>query len=114
MTRKFVILTTLAFFMVCHAEIGAAASGPLSESDLLRLLWGGVYNERITWLVHRRGVNFVPSDHDLELLRLAGADQSLLHEVMIAPRILPSVTQQPAVRSSQLRAALREFRSDGR
>jgi len=85
----------LALITVCHVATSAAASKTLSENDLLRLLAGGVYNARIASLVHNRGINFVPTAHDLELLQRAGADEALLHEVVTAPRVLPQVMQLP-------------------
>jgi hypothetical protein len=79
--------------MVCHVIAGAAASKTLSVNDLLRLLAGGEYNARITSLVRHRGINFVPTTHDRELLQRAGANEALIHEVMTAPHVLPQVTQ---------------------
>lgn len=89
---------TLAVALVCHLGRGAAASKSLSENDLLKLLQGGVYNARIASLVRYRGINFVPTRHDVALLQRAGADQELFHEVLTAPRMLPQITQhQPQV-----------------
>lgn len=95
MRRNLTTSIMLALITVCYLAAGAAASKTLSENDLLKLLAGGVYNARIASLVHYRGINFVPTAHDLELLRRMGADEALLHEVMTAPRVLPQVTQQP-------------------
>jgi hypothetical protein len=102
MRRKLPIFTMLAVMTVCHVITGAAASKTLSENDLLRLLAGGVYNTRIASLVRRRGINFVPTTHDLELLQRAGANEVLLHEVMTAPHVLPQVTQHPPGPSPRL------------
>ena len=72
-----------------------AGSKALSESDLLKLLAGGVYNGRIAALVHVLGINFVPGPHDLELLNHAGANRALLHQVLTARRVLPQPPQRP-------------------
>ena len=98
MRKEPLIFTMLIIITVCQVTAGAAASKTLSENDLLKLLAGGVYNARIASLVHYRGINFVPTAHDLELLQRAGANEALLHEVVIAPRI----TQDPPDPSPQL------------
>jgi rare lipoprotein A (peptidoglycan hydrolase) len=56
----------------------------LSESDLLKLLAGGVYSGRIAALVRERGINFKPTNRDLELLRRAGADSELERAITAA------------------------------
>jgi hypothetical protein len=100
-TRKLLISLALAVAMFCNTGRAAEGTRTLSESDLLKLLAGGVYNARIGSLVHYRGLNFVPTSHDLELLRRVGADQALLHEVVTAPRVLPQITQHPPELSNQ-------------
>src|SRR5215469_11640532 len=95
MKRKLTVFLMLALMTLCHVAASAAAGNTLSENDLLKLLAGGVYNDRIASLVHYRGINFVPTAHDLESLRHAGADEGLLHEVVAAPRVLPQVMQHP-------------------
>src|SRR5947209_6616517 len=102
MRLKLLISLTLALALCC--DLGRAAEGTrtLSKNDLLKLLAGGVYNPRIASLVHYRGINFVPTSHDLESFRRAGAGQALLHEVITAPRVLPQVTQHPPELSNQL------------
>ena len=105
MRRKLLISIMLTLMTVCHVAASVAAKKTLSESDLLKLLASGVYNARIASLVHYRGINFIPTAHDLELLQRAGADEALLHEVMTAPRVLPQVTQHPPKPSHQLHVA---------
>jgi hypothetical protein len=83
----------LPLSMVRYGSASAAGRKPLSETDLVRLLAGGLYNARIASLVHYSGINFIPTANDLELLRHAGADEALLHEVVTAPRVLPQVAQ---------------------
>jgi hypothetical protein len=109
MRRKLLIFTTLAVMTVCHVIAGAAAGKTLSVNDLLRLLAGGVYNARIASLVRHRGINFVPTTHDLELLQRAGANEALLHEVIIAPHILPQVTQHLPEPPSQFHVKARSI-----
>jgi hypothetical protein len=107
MSRKILISIILALSTVCHVAAGASGSRTLSEDDLIKLLAGGVYTGRVAALVHDRGINFVPTEHDLELLRQAGANQDLLHEVVTAPRVLPQPTQQPPNAVRQLRVMQR-------
>jgi hypothetical protein len=95
MRRKLLIVILSALLTVCHVGASPAGSKTLSENDLLKLLAGGVYTARIASLVRYRGINFVPTAHDLELLQRAGANNALLHEVLTAPRVLPQVMQRP-------------------
>ena len=64
---------------------------PLSESDLLKLLTGGVYSERVATLVRERGINFTPTNRDLELLRRAGADNGLERAITLAHAHAPQI-----------------------
>ncbi|MBV8772040.1 MAG: septal ring lytic transglycosylase RlpA family protein, partial [Deltaproteobacteria bacterium] len=57
---------------------------PLSESQVLKLLDGGVYSGRVATLVRERGINFEPTNRDLELLRRAGADNELERAIAAA------------------------------
>lgn len=61
----------------------------LTQSDLLELLNGGVYSERVATLVQERGIAFVPTDQFLQSLKNAGARGELLRAVMSARRTLP-------------------------
>lgn len=79
--------------MVCSTHVLAAERRPLSEHDLLELLAGGVYNARIAQLVRDRGISFVPSARDLDLLQRAGANLRLLNAVKLAaPELAPHPT----------------------
>lgn len=62
----------------------ALLSKPLSESDLLNLLAGGVYSSHVATLVREHGINFKPTNRDLELLRRAGADHELERAIAAA------------------------------
>jgi hypothetical protein len=59
---------------------------PLNESDILKLLAGGVYSGRVATLVRERGINFKPTKRYLESLRRAGADKDL-ERAMAAARV---------------------------
>ncbi|GEM_PF-2709503 len=97
MRRRFLLGVTAAVVTFLSPAMSAMAqTKSLSENDLLKLLAGGVYNARIASLVRYRGINFAPTAHDLELLKRAGADQQLLHEVSAASRRLPAVNQSEA------------------
>jgi hypothetical protein len=75
----------LAFLIITPGRTGAGQKGrPLTESDLLRLLTGGVYCERVAALVRERGIAFSPTKRDLELLQDAGADEKLRRAVVAA------------------------------
>jgi hypothetical protein len=80
----------LPFVMVAPGRRGAGQkSRPLTETDLLRLLAGGVYNTRVEMLVRERGVAFSPMNRDLELLQHAGADEELRRAVVQAQETRP-------------------------
>ena len=59
-------------------------STPLSESDIVKLLAGGVYSGRVATLVRERGINFKPTKRYLESLRREGADQELERAIAAA------------------------------
>jgi hypothetical protein len=83
------------------ADRGAArvkitpARKPLSESDLLKLLAGGVYSGRVATLVRKRGINFKPTKHYLELLRRAGGDNELERAIAAAPVDASQIAASP-------------------
>jgi hypothetical protein len=104
MRRSLLITLMLSLLTVLLAAAGGAASKTLSEDDLLKLLAGGVYNARVVSLVRYRRINFVPTTNDLELLRRAGADEALRHEVLTAARALPQVMQHAPEPPHQLDA----------
>jgi formylglycine-generating enzyme required for sulfatase activity len=54
---------------------------PLNKEQVLQLVAGGVPMQRAVALVNERGVNFLADDSYLEMLRLAGADDTLLGAV---------------------------------
>lgn len=72
---------------------GATAAGqnprPLTESDLLTLLAGGVYCSRVATLVRERGIAFSPTKRDLEQLQHAGANEELQRAIIAAQETKP-------------------------
>lgn len=70
-------------------------SKPLSESDLLNLLAGGVYSSHVATLVREHGINFKPTNRDLELLRRAGADHQLERALAAAHVDTSQITAHP-------------------
>ena len=61
--------------------MGQEATRPLTESDIVRLLEGGVTSARVATLVSERGVGFDPSAEVEHRLRQAGADDALVAAV---------------------------------
>src|SRR5690349_3647627 len=98
MLSKCKLTLLLLLFTIWCAEALAAGRKPLSEYDLLELLGGGVYNARIVELIRQCGISFVPTTNDLDRLRRAGADPSLLSTIANAP---PPVPQSPVRASVQ-------------
>jgi hypothetical protein len=92
------LVLVLALLMGWSILGQAAQKKALSAHDLLALLAGGVYNDRIAQLVRDRGINFVPTSSDLNSLRHAGADLALLNAVESARHItaqVPEPTPKP-------------------
>ena len=89
-SRGFVLWALVAIFTASAAA--ASASKPLSEIQLLGLLKGGVYANRVAVLVNQRGIDFIPTAQFLKSLRMAGANQKLLNAVKRARRIIPPTT----------------------
>ncbi len=54
---------------------------PLNKEQVLQLVAGGVPVQRAAALVNQRGINFLADDSYLQMLRLAGADNTLLGAV---------------------------------
>jgi hypothetical protein len=65
----------------------AAPPRPLSESDLLNLLAGGVYPSRVANLVEERGITFAPTEDDLSSLRQAGGGDTVARAVIAAAHL---------------------------
>ena len=87
MTGEVWIAGFLAFLIIAAAPTNAGQKRPLTESDLLRLLAGGVYCARVAMLVRERGIGFSPTKRDLELLQHAGADEEVRRAVVTARRM---------------------------
>jgi hypothetical protein len=112
MCRKRNLVIFLALLMAWSVRGQAAQNRALSESDLLRLLNGGVYNGRIAQLIRDRGITFVPTPHDLASLRLAGADLALLNTLESARHItaqLPQRVGKPAPKRKVTPQAIPNF-----
>jgi hypothetical protein len=94
------MLVSLLLPVWCTSALGAEKG--LSEHDLLVLLDGGVYNARIVQLVRDRGVSFAPTTNELDKLRDAGADRTLLNAIERARQVTaPSVPQRTEQQSSE-------------
>jgi TonB family protein len=54
---------------------------PLSKSELLHFLTAGKTSDSVQAMVERRGIDFKPTDEDLDTLRIAGATEGLMKVV---------------------------------
>ena len=54
---------------------------PLDSDQVLGLVTGGLARERAATLIKRRGIDFALTEEYLEMLRIAGADESLLQTI---------------------------------
>ena len=99
--NKLIVALAMALGVLTFQPAAASAvqNRPLTETDLLNLLKGGVYSGRIATLVRERGIAFAPTSHDLDLLEEAGADSELRHAVLTARRTLPQVVADAGKRN---------------
>jgi formylglycine-generating enzyme required for sulfatase activity len=66
--------------VLIHA-LRAAKPQPLSKDQVLHLVAGGVPSQRVAALVAQRGIDFLADDQYFDMLRTAGADDTLLAAV---------------------------------
>lgn len=65
----------------------AAGPNPLSKALLLHSLASGMPGDRLAAMVARNGIDFKPTDDDLDTLRIAGADDKLCQAVRQAKQL---------------------------
>jgi Flp pilus assembly protein TadD len=107
-TRVRVAIQLLLLVGMALAGVAQQAVHPLSKSQIVDLLVGGVPARRVSILATQRGIDFEPSDEDLETLRRAGADDDVLNSVRKAKRIFPE-----QLRLQALRAQARQLAESG-
>lgn len=67
----------------------AASPNPLSKALLLHSLASGMPGDRLAAMVARNGIDFKPTDDDLDTLRIEGADDKLCQAVRRAKQLAP-------------------------
>jgi hypothetical protein len=87
MKRNRLVWVLAILLLVCAHTLHANQKKPLTEGDLLSLLNGGVFSSRLAALVEDHGITFDPTPAVLDRLRKAGAQKSLEHAILNAPRI---------------------------
>lgn len=85
---------TLFLFVLSIALSGArgvlgAQAEPLSREQIVSLLTGSVTPKRIATLIEQRGIDFEPSEQDIQALKEAKADDGILRAVRSARLALP-------------------------
>ncbi|MBI1983586.1 MAG: tetratricopeptide repeat protein, partial [Acidobacteria bacterium] len=78
------------------ATVAQESAQPLSKSQIVDLLLADVASRRVAILAGQRGINFEPTNEDLETLRRAGADEDLLTALRKAKRFFPEEIQLQA------------------
>ncbi len=83
---------------------------PLSQEQIFALLVGQVPSQRVTILVQDRGIDFDPTDENLQQFRLAGGDDDLINAIKTA-----QVTKSASVDSTAqaLQAQVRQHEARG-
>ena len=94
-----VITQLLLLGGIALSGIAQEAAHPLSRSQIVDLLLADVPARRVSILATQRGIDFEPSDEDLDTLRRAGADDDVLNAVRKAKRILPEQLRLQALRA---------------
>jgi hypothetical protein len=95
MSRKGFVAGLFALLIIAPWPTTAGQKAPLTESDLLKLLAGGVYCDRVAMLVRERGIAFSPTKRDVELLQDAGANEELRRAVVTAQEAQPVAVKEP-------------------
>ena len=98
-TRLRVVVQLLLLGSIALAAPAQESAHPLSKSQIVDLLLADVPARRVSILAAQRGIDFEPSDEDLDTLRRAGADDDLLKAVRKAKRIFPEQVQVQALRA---------------
>ncbi|MCJ7503036.1 MAG: hypothetical protein MUP80_08250, partial [Acidobacteriia bacterium] len=72
------------------SAIATPAQKPLTEVKIVDLLRSGVTSRRVIMLVEERGIDFELTNDYIEVLRTAGAEDSLIEALRKAKRVKPS------------------------
>jgi len=85
-TAFFVLALTL-----CQIPASVGAEGkPLNREQIVGLLKGGVASKRIATILNERGIDFEPTEEDLQAMKSAKADEEVLSAVRSARQVLPT------------------------
>lgn len=87
--RSTMLLLFLGLLLFQPPCLPGAEEKPLSRAQIEDLLKGGVSPVRITSLLEQRGINFEPSEEDMQVLKAASADDAVVNAVRSARQILP-------------------------
>ena len=94
--------TQMAFMVWLRSKVVAPVSAtatpaqkPLTEVKIVDLLRSGVTSRRVIMLVEERGIDFELTNDYIEVLRTAGAEDSLIEALRKAKRVKPSSSQPP-------------------
>ncbi len=93
MERLRPVLFVFAVAVVLIGAVGVRGidpvPAPLSRAQIISLLESAVSPKRIVTLVEQRGINFEPSEQDLQTLKEAKAGDAVLGAVRSARQVLP-------------------------
>jgi hypothetical protein len=94
--------TQMVFMVWLRSKVVAPVSAtatpaqkPLTEVKIVDLLRSGVTSRRVIMLVEERGIDFDLTNDYIEVLRTAGAEDSLIEALRKAKRVKPSSSQPP-------------------
>jgi hypothetical protein len=81
------LLSITALFYSAVISTAYGSGKPLGLQDVIGLLRGGVFTQRVAQVVHDRGITFVPDKRNIRALRRAGADGVLLDAIKEARHV---------------------------
>jgi tetratricopeptide (TPR) repeat protein len=102
------LVCLVMFSVIAVAAASAAEAKPVTTTEIVAWLIGGVPSARLVHLAEARGLAAVPSKEEVKDLESAGADQTLV-QALIAGKAMPSAGSIPGS-LSKAAAAVREQR----
>jgi Flp pilus assembly protein TadD len=87
--RLFGVLFSCFLGLSVIANTLVAESKPLNRKQIITLLQGSVSAKRIVNLIEQRGIDFEPSNEDVQALQQAKASEAVINAVRTARQVLP-------------------------
>jgi tetratricopeptide (TPR) repeat protein len=106
--RLTLLFVVFGLAVVPASRLGAAEGKPLNREQIEGLLKGGVAPQRIVTILGDRGIDFEPTEEDLQALKAAKASEDVLKAVRSARQVL-----SPEVQLARHKARAAELEGKG-